>query len=77
MELVSIATANPALNSPGAGNTIEFPGKEEYSYPSIIQTPTGQILVAYTYRRLAIKAVIFEESWIERGTTLGIYKSVK
>jgi predicted neuraminidase len=71
------SAANPALNSPGAGNTIEFPGKEEYSYPSIIQTPTGQILVAYTYRRLAIKAVIFEESWIERGTTLGIYKSVK
>jgi predicted neuraminidase len=71
------SAANPALNSPGAGNTIEFPGKEEYSYPSVTQTPAGQILVAYTYRRLAIKAVIFEESWIERGTSLGIYKSVK
>jgi predicted neuraminidase len=69
--------ANSALNSPGTGNTIEFPGKEEYSYPSIIQTPAGQILVAYTYRRLAIKAVIFEESWITQGTTLGIYKPVK
>jgi predicted neuraminidase len=69
--------ANTALNSPGAGSTIEFPGKEEYSYPSIIQTPADQILVAYTYRRLAIKAVMFDESWIEHGTTLGIYKSVK
>ena len=45
-------------------------GRAEYSYPSIVQLPNGKILVAYTYRREAIKAALFSEKWAEaRGTT--------
>jgi predicted neuraminidase len=40
------------------------PGREEYSYPSIVQTPDGKINVAYTYRRFTIKTVRFDEGWI-------------
>jgi predicted neuraminidase len=70
------AKAN-AVNSPGSGDTIQFPGEEEYSYPSILQLPSGKILVAYTYRRLAIKAALFDELWVGNGTTVGIYKPSK
>ncbi len=77
LEIPDSAANAATINSPGVGNTIQFQGREEYSYPSIIQTPTGQILVAYTYRRLAIKAVIFDESWIKQGTTVGVYKPAK
>lgn len=77
LEIPDAAARSNALNSPGAGNTIQFPGQEEYSYPSILQVPDGKILVAYTYRRLAIKAVLFDEAWIKQGTTKGIYKPSK
>lgn len=67
------------IESGDKGSTGEehFPGsksRDEFSYPSIVQLPNGNILVAYTYRRLSIKAVEFPEKWIEAGTTTGKYK---
>jgi predicted neuraminidase len=51
----------------------EKPGREEYSYPSILQAADGKINVAYTYRRLTIKIVRFDESWLKTGTTTGTF----
>jgi predicted neuraminidase len=52
-----------------AEQTPKQPGREEYSYPSIIQTRDGEILVAFTYRRQTIKVVSFTEGWIgQQGT---------
>jgi len=53
---------------------LKEPGREEYSYPSIIETRDGEILVAFTYRRQTIKVVTFREEWIKRGGTVGEYK---
>ena len=50
------------------------PGREEYSYPSIMQTRDGEILVAFTYRRQTIKVVSFREDWIKHGETVGEFK---
>jgi predicted neuraminidase len=50
------------------------PGREEYSYPSIIETREGEILVAFTYRRQTIKVVSFREGWIKHGGTAGEYR---
>lgn len=44
--------------------TPKEPGREEYSYPSIIETRDGEILVAFTYRRQTIKVVSISENWI-------------
>lgn len=41
------------------------PGRDEYSYPSILQAHDGSIFVAYTFRRETIKVVRFSEFWIE------------
>ncbi len=53
------------------------PGREEYSYPSVIQTADGKIVVAYTYRRFTIKVVRFDESWIKQGTTTGVFSGTQ
>jgi predicted neuraminidase len=50
------------------------PGREEYSYPTIMQTSDGMIHVAFTYRRQTIKDVSFREDWIGKGGTEGLYK---
>jgi predicted neuraminidase len=50
------------------------PGREEYSYPSIMQSEDGKIYVAFTYRRQTIKVVSFDEDWIKHGTTAGQFK---
>ena len=47
------------------------PGREEYSYPSLMQTRDGEILVAFTYRRQTIKVVSFNEEWIKRKGSVG------
>jgi predicted neuraminidase len=47
------------------------PGREEYSYPSIIETRNGEILVAFTYRRQTIKVVSITEDWIRQKGTDG------
>jgi predicted neuraminidase len=59
---------------PGYGldqQTPKEPGREEYSYPSILQTRDGEILVAFTYRRQTIKVVSITEDWIRRKGTDG------
>jgi predicted neuraminidase len=53
---------------------IKAPGREEYSYPSVLQLSDGKILVAFTYRRQTIKVVSFKEDWIRKGGTAGLYK---
>ena len=45
----------------------------DYSYPSIIETQDGIIRMAYTFRRRTIKYASFDESWIKRGGTLGLF----
>jgi len=49
------------------------PGNEDYSYPSVLEGPTGKINVAYTYRRETIKVVRFDKDWIKNGGTTGIF----
>jgi predicted neuraminidase len=49
-------------------------GDDDYSYPSVLQEPTGKITVAYTYRRETIKVVRFDKDWIKNGGTNGIFK---
>lgn len=51
-----------------------IPGREEYSYPSVIQTADGRIHVSFTFRRQTIKEMNFPESWIVKGTTQGQYR---
>ncbi len=63
-----------AAPEPGIDPTRKEPGREEYSYPSVTQTRDGKIHVAYTYRRQTIKAVRFDEGWIERGGTAGTFR---
>lgn len=48
--------------------------REEFSYPSILQLPGGKILVAYTWRREAIKAALFSEAWVGEGNTTGQFR---
>jgi predicted neuraminidase len=50
------------------------PGREEYSYPSIMQTQDGEILIAFTFRRQTIKVVSFHENWIKQRGSDGQYK---
>ena len=45
------------------------PGREEYSYPGIMQTRDGEILVAFTYRRQTIKVVSITENWIKQKSS--------
>jgi predicted neuraminidase len=42
----------------------DAPGRDEYSYPTVLQMRDGSIVAAYTYRRQTIKVVRFSESWI-------------
>lgn len=53
------------------------PGREEYSYPSILETRGGEILVAFTFRRQTIKVVSFDEGWIRRGGTVGQFRGAR
>jgi predicted neuraminidase len=50
------------------------PGREEYSYPTVTQGTDGKINVAYTYQRKTIKAMRFDEKWIEAGKTVGTFR---
>jgi predicted neuraminidase len=45
----------------------KVPGREEYSYPSVMQGRNGTIYVAFTFRRQTIKVVSFPEEWIRRS----------
>ncbi len=62
---------------PGYGQAerdAKTPGREEYSYPSVMQRSDGSIMVAYTYRRQTIKIAVVTEDWIRQGKTEGEYK---
>jgi predicted neuraminidase len=50
------------------------PGREEYSYPTILETRNGVIYVAYTFRRQTIKVVSFREDWLRHGDSVGVYR---
>ncbi len=39
----------------------------EFSYPSITQTPDGDLQIAFTYWRRAIKHVRVSPDWAQRG----------
>jgi len=58
----------------GESSKVMGAGREEYSYPSVLQTRDGVIHVAYTFRRQTIKVVTFREGWIREGETVGLYK---
>src|SRR5579863_7573847 len=47
---------------------------DAYEYPSIIQTTDGLIHAAYSFRRRTVKYVNFQEDWIKRGSTIGVFK---
>lgn len=51
--------------------------REEYSYPSIVQTSDGALHVTFTFRRKTIKYITFDEKWIQQGTTVGKFKGDK
>jgi predicted neuraminidase len=74
-------TAVRDLERGEAGSTGEkhFPareGRDEYSYPAILQVANGNLVVAYTYRRTGIKVVEFNEDWIKGGTSNGIFNAL-
>ncbi len=62
---------------PGYGQKerdIKEPGREEYSYPTVMEARDGSIFVAFTFRRQTIKVVRFPESWIQQGHTEGFFR---
>jgi predicted neuraminidase len=65
------------IGRPGYGQAerdAKTPGREEYSYPSVLQRADGKIMVAYTYRRQTIKVVVLTEDWIKSGPrSQGLY----
>jgi predicted neuraminidase len=72
-----VAVRDVEIGRPGYGaaeGSIKQPGREEYSYPSIIQLRSGRIMVAYTYRRQTIKVVSFSEDWLTKGNSVGLYQ---
>jgi predicted neuraminidase len=63
-----------AAPEPGKDPNRKEPGREEYSYPTVTQTPDGKLQVAFTYQRVTIKALRLDEKWIEGGGTAGTYQ---
>lgn len=61
-------------SSPSSSQSSQRKSPREFSYPSLVQRPDGRILVAYTWRRVAIKAALFSEHWLQMGTTTGEFK---
>jgi predicted neuraminidase len=64
---------------PGSNGEKHFPAKEgrdEFSYPAILQIANGNLVVSYTYRRTGIKVVEFKEGWIKGGTSNGKFNAL-
>jgi predicted neuraminidase len=64
---------------PGSTGEKHFPereGRDEYSYPAILQVANGDLVVAYTFRRTGIKVVEFNEGWIKGGTSNGKFNAL-
>lgn len=59
-----LAADDPAVHEPLPKTT----DREAYSYPSILETGTGEIMIAYTWRRETIKVVEFPEAWLEQAS---------
>ena len=54
--------------------TIGRPGEDsEYSYPSVTQSPDGKVQLVFTFNRKTIKYMTFDEQWIRRGATRGLF----
>jgi hypothetical protein len=70
MRNVQLGTPNKSDDPSYAQLMKDVPGRDEYSYPSILQTSDGSIYVAYTFRRQTIKVVRFSESWIGEASDL-------
>ena len=50
------------------------PGEEsEYSYPSLTRSPDGMVQLAFTFNRKTIKYMTFDEQWIRRGISRGLF----
>ena len=64
-----VETGRPGMGM--AEQSPKKPGREEYSYPSVLQIPDGRIYVAFTFRRQTIKVVSFTEGWIRHGGSEG------
>lgn len=57
-----------------AERNVKTPGREEYSYPTVIQLADEKIMVAFTYRRQTIKVITLTEDWLKSGPpTQGLY----
>ena len=70
-----IETGRPGFGL--AEKKVEKPGREEYSYPSIVQTHDGVIHVAYTFRRQTLKIISFREDWLRHGDSEGVYRKLQ
>jgi predicted neuraminidase len=60
---------NLETGRPGFGSDEQkpkVPGREEYSYPTVMQSRDGKIYVAFTFRRQTIKVISFREDWIRK-----------
>ena len=68
----------PWLRDVQTGDERDVPqtgGSDEYSYPAIVQSADGILHLTYTFRRLTIKYVAFDEDWIEHGGTIGRFQA--
>lgn len=62
----SVEPGRSTSSSPPDKGTVS---REEYSYPSVLQDPDGQIDLAFTFRRETIKFLRFSEDWIREETS--------
>ena len=44
--------------------TLAEEAKAEFSYPFLLQTRDGNIHAVYTWKRKAVKHVVFNEAWV-------------
>jgi predicted neuraminidase len=51
--------------------TLVAEAKEEFSYPTVLQTSDGLIHVTYTWKRKGIKEATFNVAWLEAQMRLG------
>lgn len=47
------------------GDNTRTDGVDEYSYPHIIRTCSGEIHLVYTWQRKRIKHIVFNEAWVK------------
>jgi predicted neuraminidase len=52
------------------------PGHEEFSYPTVVEDARHTLYVAYSYQRLTVKVLAFDEAWIKAATKAGANPTV-